>query len=153
MAFTPQMPQPEHPRPSEWVNTIASLVNKADFQCFFIGHSLGCTAILRYLESLPSHTRVGGAVLVAGPTDHRRVVELKPFFNKPFDWTHIRQVCPHVTAIYSDNDPLVPLASGTLLQEKLGARLLIEKGMGHFSGEEGHLTLPVVLDAIEEMSA
>lgn len=37
-----------------------------DENTYFIGHSIGCQSIDRYLEILPSETKIGGVVYVAG---------------------------------------------------------------------------------------
>lgn len=42
------------------------MVGVPDEQTYFVGHSLGCQAIARYLESLSESIKVGGVVFVAG---------------------------------------------------------------------------------------
>lgn len=62
----PPMPDTENPNMKPWVNHLAKIVGTPDKNCYFIGHSLGCITILRYLESLKTNQKIGGAVLVAG---------------------------------------------------------------------------------------
>ena len=65
--MVPQLPDTGRPRMTPWVNELAKTVVVPDKDCYFIGHSLGCITILRYLESLKDQT-IGGVVLVAGFT-------------------------------------------------------------------------------------
>jgi predicted alpha/beta hydrolase family esterase len=60
----PEMPTPDAPMVEEWVATIAREVGDSGKDCVLVGHSLGCIAILRYLER--AKKQVGGAVFVAG---------------------------------------------------------------------------------------
>jgi len=62
----PQMPEASSPRIKNWVPALAEAVGVANDQTFFVGHSMGCQAIARYLELLPEGAEVGGVVFVAG---------------------------------------------------------------------------------------
>lgn len=64
--FVPQLPDPGNPRIHNWVPALAKLVENPDKETYFVGHSMGCQAIARYLETLSKNTKVGGAVFVAG---------------------------------------------------------------------------------------
>ena len=48
----PAMPNTDRPTVSEWINKITEVVGEPSLNTYLIGHSLGCIAILRYLESL-----------------------------------------------------------------------------------------------------
>lgn len=63
-AYVPAMPNTQHPRMNAWVNHLKKVVGTPDKNCYFVGHSVGCIAILRYLET--TNTKVGGVVMVAG---------------------------------------------------------------------------------------
>ncbi len=140
------MPEPDFPKQDAWVGRLSETVGAPDKECFFVGHSLGCITILRYLETIES--RVGGAVLVAGFSDNLGFAELDDFFRKPIDWEKIKSNCGKVVAVHSDNDPYVPLEHGEIFREKLGANLVVKPGMKHFSGDEGMTSLPAVLDSV-----
>ena len=63
----PAMPHPDRPTIPEWVGFIAQLVGEPDRETVLIGHSLGCQAVLRYLETLGEAGKsVQKTVLVAG---------------------------------------------------------------------------------------
>ncbi len=131
--FAPAMPNPANPKMREWVAHIAKIAGTVDENCFFIGHSLGCVAILRYIESLKGKQKAGCAVLVAGFSDDLGIKELHDFFTKPIDWRKIKSNCKKFVAIHSDNDPYVALKYGNIFREKLGAELIVEHNAQHFT--------------------
>jgi len=52
----------------------------------------------------------------------------------PANWLPVRQHCRKFTAIFSDDDPYVPLDNADLFRRELGAEVQILTGHGHFSG-------------------
>lgn len=145
------MPDTDHPKMQEWVDHLSKIVNEPDENCYFVGHSLGCATIFRYLESLRFDKKVGGSVLVAGPVEREKDDDIKNFFLAPFDWNKIRNHCDKFVAIYSDDDPVVPLKDGSFLEERLGAKLIVEHGLGHISSSDGVTKLPSALDSVLEL--
>jgi predicted alpha/beta hydrolase family esterase len=150
--FIPEMPDTDHPKMNAWVNHLSETVGTPDSECYLIGHSLGCIAILRYLETLKGGQDIGGAVLVAGFSENVGIDEIASFFTTPLDWDKIKSRCRSFIAIHSDNDPYVPLKHGGIFKEKLGAEIIAKHGMKHFSGDDGITELPVVLDSILKIS-
>lgn len=150
--LVPAMPDSYHPKMGEWLDHLSKVVGEPDEGCYFVGHSLGCITILRYLEGLKADQIVGGAVLVAGFAERLKVDELKNFFLTPVDWEKVRSHCGRFVAIHSDNDPYVPLWYGDVFKEKLGAKLVVQHGMKHFSGGDGLTELPAALEAVLEIS-
>jgi predicted alpha/beta hydrolase family esterase len=151
--FAPAMPDTNFPKMSEWVGHLAKIVRDPDKDCYFVGHSLGCITILRYLESLGETQKVGGAVLVAGFTSHLGFEELANFFPNMVDFEKIKPHCERFVAIHSDNDPWVSVHYGKeLFKEKLGAEVIVRHNMGHFSGSDGITELPDVLESVLKVS-
>lgn len=154
----PQMPDTEHPKMGPWLSKLSETVGEPDGNSYFVGHSLGCITILRYLEGLREDQAVGGAVLVAGFTDTKITVgededinELKTFFETNINFVRIRNSCKRFLAIHSDNDPYVSLRYADIFKQKLNAGIIIEHGSGHFSGDDGIKELPVALSGILDM--
>src|ERR1019366_9948230 len=58
------MPNPAVPTIDAWTKHLEDNVYYVDQETFFVGHSLGCQAILRYLE-MNKGSQVGGVLLVA----------------------------------------------------------------------------------------
>ena len=148
----PAMPSPGAPRAEEWVAAIAKEVGKGKSgDCVLVGHSLGCIAILRYLEQAKGE--VAGAVLVAGFMEGlgKDFSILENFLSPPPDFARVRGNCKKFVAIFSDNDPYVPLSQERLFREKLGAKTLVLHSRGHFSSSDGTVRLPEALRALLEM--
>ncbi len=146
----PAMPDTDHPDKDAWVSTIRDTVGTADEGLILVGHSIGTVAILRYLESLPSPTRVAGAVLVAGFLEADDA-ELATFFSSPFDCERIKSTCGAIIAIEGDDDPHVLPGSGALIRDTLGAKLITLHEAGHMNAEDGFTTLPSALEAIRSL--
>jgi len=150
--IVPAMPDTKHPKMDAWVDCLAKTVGTPDEGCYFVGHSLGCITILRYLETLKGNQKIGGVVMVAGFTSNLGYEELETFFKTPIDWKGINARCKRVIAIHSDNDPYISLHYADFFKERLGAKIFVEKNMKHFSGSDGINELPVALSSLLEMS-
>lgn len=152
----PAMPETELPKQKLWVPKMHEVIGEPNEELILIGHSVGCITILRYLESLKSGQKIGGAVLVAGFTDDLGFDELKNYFETEISWEKINSHCEKFVAIHSDNDPFVPLNHGDILNEKLEAEVKVLNNRGHFSGsvdnEESCTKLPEVLAAVEQIT-
>lgn len=150
--FVPAMPDAAKPKMNAWLKHLKKIVGEAGEDCYFVGHSLGCITILRYLETLNGGQKIGGVVLVAGFTSNLGFEELQSFFTKPINWEKIGSHCTRFVAIHSDNDPYVSLHYSDFFKEKLGAEIIVEHNMKHFSGEDGIDKLPIVLDSILKLA-
>ena len=53
------LPDSETPAVRAWRETLAAAVGKVDAQTWFVGHSLGCITVLRYLGGLIQHVDRG----------------------------------------------------------------------------------------------
>jgi predicted alpha/beta hydrolase family esterase len=151
----PAMPSPNHPKMTEWVTELQQKIGEPTENTFIVGHSLGCIAILRYLETLGKNQKIGGTVLVAGFTNNLNTPELKSFFNKPIEWEKIKSHCKRFVTIHSDNDPWIPLSHANTFKEKLNAEIIVRPGMKHFSQNdnvEESFKLPAARDALIKMT-
>lgn len=148
----PQMPNADNPRVDEWARHISDIVGTPNKDTYLVGHSLGCIASLRYIESLEAGQKVGGAVLVAGFSDNLGYKELDSFFKKPIEWENIKQNCKKFIAINSNNDYYVPLMHADVFKNMLGAEVIIKHDMKHFCGEDGITELPIALESVLKIS-
>ncbi len=147
----PEMPNTEHPLADEWVSKLNETVGSPNVDTYFVGHSLGCITILRYLETLKEGQGVGGAVLVAGFGERFQRYQSgshDTFFDHELDWQLIRERCNSFVAIHSEDDPSVEPARLDLFANKLGAKSLLEHGMGHFGSADGMFEVPLVRDEL-----
>ena len=156
----PQLPDAENPRIHTWVPALARAVGTPDEQTYFVGHSMGCQTIARYLETLPKGVQVGGAVFVAGFFKHLEGLEDdedvqetdKHWLGTVINLDKIKVHLPKSVAIFSDNDPWVPLDNADDFRDRLGSEIILEHAKGHFSGSDGVKELPVVLQKLLEIS-
>ena len=108
-AFTPDMPDTDAPVIEKWVGHLSEIVGVPDSETYFVGHSIGCQAILRYLENVTPP--VGGAVFVAGwfnlenmESEEEETIAA-PWINNPINLLHVKSVLPRSTLVISDDDP------------------------------------------------
>ncbi len=152
--ITPDMPDTNTPRIESWVPFLAGLVKEANENLYFVGHSMGCLTIMRYLQNLPENDKVGGVVFVAGFSktltglSDAEVLVAKPWLETPVDWAHVVSHCSSFVDIYSDDDPFVPVSEAQILKDKLNAKLVLDSGRGHFTDEDDVTQLPVVLNEL-----
>jgi len=147
------MPNTEKPEIKKWVGFLKSNVKSLDENTFFIGHSVGCQAILRYLEKM--NKKVGGVVLVA-PWMHldKKTIEeegeesvkiSKPWMETPIDFKKVKKLSKFV-CILSDNDPYVPLSDAKLFKKELNAEIVVEHKEEHFTEEKYDMILNKFLE-------
>jgi serine hydrolase len=157
----PAMPNPDRPTIPEWTEFIAGLVGDPDGKTVLIAHSLGCRAVLHYLETLGAVGRsVEKTVLVAGefptgmsPEEAERRIEgdenLKPWLTDRVDPKNVTIAAGTCTVILSDDDPYVPFDSAIAsFRGNLPAKIITEHGKGHFNEDDNVTELPSALDAV-----
>lgn len=157
--IVPQLPKPEEPRIANWLPALAELVPSPDENTYFVGHSMGCQAIARYLEGLPEAVMVGGAVFVAGfftsltlDNDDLTQSVVGEWLKTPLDLGKVKSHLKNSVAIFSDNDPYVPLENKEAFATELGSEIIVEHNALHFSGSTGTYELPLVLDVINKLA-
>ena len=153
----PEMPDTDTPRIEPWVGKLAE-VSQPDENTVFVGHSVGCQAILRYLETLPENMRVAKVILFAPwmeldmqtiEDEGEESIEIsRPWMETPIDFKKVRTHAKEFVAIFSDNDPYVPLSQKEIFERELGAHTSVVHGKGHFSVGDGIHELPEVLRLI-----
>lgn len=141
----PAMPTPYHPKMKAWIDKIYQVVGTPDENTFFIGHSLGCIAIARYLSTLLDDIKVGGCVFVAGFSGNLKIPELREFYALPFDPEKAKIHTKNFVMIHSRDDEDVPIEKALEFHKQLGGKFITENGMGHYSGGEGITEVPTVL--------
>ncbi|EQD46076.1 esterase, partial [mine drainage metagenome] len=96
-ASVPKMPEASRPSIDAWISAISQSTKYIDEHTYFIGHSIGCQAILRFLQRAPSG-RIKGMLLVA-PWLHLKDAAIasdddkaiaRPWLETPIDLAAIR---------------------------------------------------------------
>ncbi len=153
----PAMPDPGVPKVEAWVGKMAETVSPNE-NTIIVGHSIGCQAILRYLQTLQPEKKIKGIVLIAPWMElSQETVEeegeetreiAKPWMETPIDFKKIKSLIGKAVAIFSDNDPHVPADQRAIFEKELGAEIIMEKKKGHFTESDGIIMLPSALNAI-----
>lgn len=152
LVYSLEMPDRDHPKIEPWVSKIKETVISPDENTHFIGHSIGCQTIMRYLET--SEKPVGKIVLVAPffsligteeDTDEEKELA-KPWLETEINTDKVKINCKEIVCIFSDNDPVVSLDQKEIFEKRLNAKTIIEHNMGHFSDDDGVLKLQSVVD-------
>ncbi len=149
------MPNTNVPTIDAWVKHLDENVGYIDQDTYFIAHSIGCQAVLRYLETNKG-SLLGGAIFVApwlqltGLETKEEEDIARPWIDRPIDFLNIRKMSDKFVTIFSDNDKLVPLEiNKDLLIKALNPKVIIEHGKGHFSEEDGVVELLVVIEELK----
>jgi hypothetical protein len=139
----PKMPNPDSPKINEWIGFLKKNVKNIDNETYFIGHSVGCQAVMRYLETLNPSVKIKGAVFIAPwmELDKNTIEEegeesvriAKPWMETPINFFKIKEHTDNFLCILSDNDPYVPLTNKKFFEEKLGAKIIIKHNEEHFN--------------------
>ena len=160
--IVPLMPNPEEPEIKAWINKIKEILKNPDKETYFIGHSVGCQGVLRYLETLNPDIKIGGAILIA-PWMHlddktieeegEEIVEIaKPWMETPINWKKIKKHSNNFICIFSDNDPYVPLNNKVLFKKNLSAEIIIENNKSHYDPGSNITDNPAALNKLIEIS-
>ena len=144
------MPDTDNPKIEKWVKYLEENIKDVDEQTYFIGHSIGCQTILRYLEKLHKHKRIAGCVFVAPWFNliNLEADELKiahPWINTKIDFGRVLDHCNKFLAIFSNNDPSVHIDEAVKFKDNLSAKIIVKKNEEHFNETK---KIPEILEFI-----
>lgn len=152
--FIPAMPNPDCPKIDAWISKLKKVVKNPDENTFFVCHSIGCQAVLRYVSGL-DNKKIGGIIAVAGwfklkgLTTREEKTIVRPWLAKKINFRKIRSLVNKTIVIFSDNDPFVSWRGNSkVFREKLDAKILIEHHRGHMGGDSKVLKLPSALKSV-----
>lgn len=153
--IVPDMPNTEIPAIEPWVSSLVKLVGEPDANTYFIGHSIGCQTILRYLETIS--TPVGGAIFVAGwfyleNLEDKEAEDIaQPWQEIPININKVQQILPKSILVISDNDPYGAFDKNKEKFNELGSKIVVLEKADHISKEDGYIELPQVVEMIEQL--
>jgi len=137
---TLDMPNTESPKIEEWVGYLKTKVGIIDDTTYFIGHSIGCQTIMRFLEKLPKSEHIKGCAFVAPWFDiinleDDEVAIAHPWMNSKINFERLEQHTGNFLAIFSNNDPYVSEREIKKFRD-FGAKVIIKKDEGHFDNTQ-----------------
>ena len=152
--IAPDMPHPEKPEIKEWVDYLKSIATSLDQNTYFIGHSIGCQTILRFLET--QDIKIGGAIFVAGwfnlinLENAESETIAKPWIETPMNFEKIKNNLNRSILILGDNDPWVPYEETKRdFETKLGAEAITLHNVGHITSDDGFGPLPKLVEIFQ----
>lgn len=153
--ITPAMPKADFPKIKPWVNKLNKVAAMPKNDDIFIGHSIGCQAILRFLESLDDSCQVDKVILVAPwlkltnlESDEEKKIA-QPWLKNPLDFNKVKSKAKTFVTMFSNNDPYVPLKANTkMFKQKLNPKIVIQKNKGHFTQDDGVVKIPEIVEFI-----
>ncbi len=152
--FVPAMPNPDVPTIDAWVSCLRDAVGVPDEETYFVGHSIGCQTIMRYLASLPQDIKVGGVIFVApwftlmNLSSKEESGIAKPWLETPIDLEKVKSHSSFFITFFSDDDPVVPLDNQELFKQNLNAEVFVEHEKGHLGGDDHITEFPTLLDKL-----
>ncbi len=152
------MPNTANPKIEEWVSFLDKQIETLDDKTFFIGHSIGCQTILRYLQT-KDICKVGGILFVApwldlldyAIEDEDSYNTAKPWLTIPIDFEKIKKFTNNISCIFSDNDYFVSLDQKDKFEELLNAKTIIVNNKGHISQDDNVYELKEILEECKKM--
>ncbi len=148
------MPTPDKPILNQWIETIEKVCSEPSDEIYLIGHSLGCQAILHFLEKTSSS--VSSVFLVAppfekiNPEDMFSKLRATDNFYTILDNQKIISSVKKITIIHARNDQKVPYEHAEKLAHFLSCELLTLEEGGHLGRREGVSELPILLDSLKK---
>lgn len=131
-----EFPNPSAPIEYKWVESIKQ-AHTGD-PVIFVGHSLGCCAILAYLNQYNVH--ILQVILVACPMFWEGIIETRPPLKayvesmQKIDFEKIKNLVGHFDIFHDTKDHLLPMKNVEYLKKILGnkAKIHISNSYDHF---------------------
>jgi predicted alpha/beta hydrolase family esterase len=146
------LPRPDAPTPETWQRALREQIAEPDARTWFVAHSLGGIALLRYLTQAADIRRIGGFVLVSGfNAPLPALPQLDAFVVPDLDTPRLVRMAAQRIVVAAEDDAVVPYASSRHLAEALDARFVSVARGGHFLRSDGYTQFPLLLGLIEGM--
>lgn len=147
------MPNTDTPTIEEWTSFLDKQVDKLDENTYFIGHSIGCQTIMRYLES-KNINKIGGILFVApwldllkeAVSDEESFNTAKPWLTEPINFEKIKKFTNNINCIFSDDDYFVSIDQKDEFEKLLNANTIVVSGKGHISQDDDVYELDEILN-------
>ncbi|MBL7169600.1 MAG: serine hydrolase family protein [Candidatus Aenigmarchaeota archaeon] len=151
--FGPKFPTPEGQKLNIWLNILKDYDRCLNENSVMVGHSMGCSLILRKLELLNKPIRavflVGGFTKDLWNGKYSDIIDT--FFEKSFNWKKIKRNAKYFEIYQSNNDSLVPVSMGEEIAKNLNGELIIVKNAGHFNEDAGYTKFDLLLERIKKV--
>lgn len=152
------MPNTGKPNIEEWVSFLDKKVKSLDEKTYFIGHSIGCQTIMRYLQTKEIN-KIGGILFVSpwlnlldsAIDDEESYATARPWLTEKINFEKIKQFTNNINCIFSSNDYYVSLEEKSKFEKLLNSNTIVVNDKGHISQEDGVYELKEILDVCNKM--
>ena len=152
------MPNTDKPKIEEWVSFLDKKVKILDENTYFIGHSIGCQTIMRYLQT-KEIKKIGGILFVSpwldlldyAIEDEESFLVAKPWLSEKINFDKIKQFTNNINCIFSSNDYFVSLEQKNKFEKLLNAKTIVVNDKGHISQDDNVYELKEILDECIKM--
>lgn len=146
-----ELPSSSAPQPDQWLRALQQQIPHPDARSWFVTHSLGSIALLRYLADRKDLSTVGGYVLVSGFNEKlSNIPQIDSFIRPDLDYRKLIGLTHNRIVIAAENDRVVPHGISQRLAERLEARFVSLPEGGHFLEDDGFKRFPQVLEALQQ---
>ncbi len=146
----PDMPFSDYPQLDLWLKCMREKAAVIDENTIFIGHSLGCITVLRFLSE--KNVKIKGAILVSGFINENpmseKTIGLQSFVEDPLDLEKLKELIPKRIAITALDDDIVPTTSTKQMAAQIEANLIELNEGKHFIDRDGHTEFPILYQEI-----
>ena len=147
------MPDSAHPKEKQWLDFLKNEIDEIKPGSIFIGHSLGCVAILNFLEDRDLQ-QVASLYLISGFVEETPIDKLAEFVCRKIDYSKFINAVNTRVVIAAKDDDIVPYSYTEILAQKLQAEFILLDEGGHFMDRDGFTRFPFLINKIkQELSA
>ncbi|MFA5796584.1 MAG: alpha/beta fold hydrolase [Candidatus Woesearchaeota archaeon] len=159
--IAPDMPNSNGPELHQWLKELEKYKDDIDENSILIGHSLGCIALLHFIEKYDK--KIEKLILVApthsdidwdeyykkNPEEPRSI---KSFTQEKINYRKIKASVKNITYLFSEDDPIIPLSTKKYYEESLNGKFIIFKNKGHFRARDGVVEFHALLNEIVDQA-
>jgi predicted alpha/beta hydrolase family esterase len=139
-------PTPENQNYSSWKNILDKIKNKINKESIFIGHSLGCIFIARYI--IENQINIDKCIFVSGFNNYFKI-EAFDKLNISFFIERANQLKNYTNeriTIYSKDDPYISFTESKRFSKEISATKQIAfTNAGHFNEKAGYTKFEEIL--------
>lgn len=145
-----RLPNPSAPSEEEWVESIKAAHTSDSVR--FVGHSLGCRAVLAYLNQY--NVSVERVALIACPIFWDGVIDTRPPLKayvermQELDFGKLKNLVDRYDLFHDNTDPLLPIKNVEYLK-----KVLNEKAVVHIFDTYGHFDVSEIPELAELFSS
>jgi len=150
------MPDTNTPTIANWVGKLNDTLTDPDNSTYIISHSVGCQAVLRYLENIGKQgKKIGGALFVAGwfhVDVDKKWESIIPWIETPINFNDVKETTSNFRTLLSDNDQFTSdfNKNSKEWKENIGSTVVIENNGKHFNESQENAVLREILLLVDK---